>query len=167
MMDGLLTYKIGNECVITLQPSTGYVSVVCPWHNELNGAHYWSRRGPADLKSFLAQLDRHYTVGKLFGSNQTTEFDLEGTVNGIKKWIIEERRNGGLDSERARECFDAAEVAETEDCLLRDSAFHGIDDFHTFLMYRDKHCVGWWWDNCWGAFVAQLKAELAADLVPA
>lgn len=157
-MDGLEVYKIGAECVITIQPSTGYVSVACSWHDELNGCHYWPHRGKESLKEFLVDLNRSYAVGKLFGRNSTEEFDCEGTKADLRAWIIAERRSRDLTAEQAREHWDTVDGIERDEDI---NQLHGIDDVHLFAKYRDKPCVAWFWDEVWAAFVATLRTEIA------
>lgn len=149
-------YKIGSEAVITLHPNTGYVSVACPWHEELNGCHYWNHRGDESLHSFLLGLDRSYAMGKLFARRSLEEYDDDATKARLKRHIIECRRCGDMDSGAARDLWDAVEAS---DCAHDIANLSGIDCPYEFITYKDKHCVAWFWDQVWGSFIHHLRLE--------
>jgi len=156
-MSGCEVYRIGAEAVITLQPSTGYVSVSCPWHDELNGCHYWRHRGEGvSLVSFLFGLDRHYAMKKLFNQKDLQEFDLEETVDGLKRMIIDQRRSDSWPADVAREIWDDVVNCETPDDVARLSDPYG-NCYYEDLRYKDKDCVAWFWDVVWASFIAHLK----------
>jgi hypothetical protein len=154
-MTGLEVYKIGREAIITLQPSTGYVSVSCPWHGELNGCHWWNARGDESFHDFLVSLNRDYAMDKLF--RDLKEFDLEETINNIKHSIIRNRRNGDWPRDVARDLWDDLVSCETIDDIARLSDPYG-NCYYEDIRYKYKHCVDWFWDNIWAAFIDHLKS---------
>lgn len=158
-MTDVEVYKVGAECVITLQPSTGFVSVQSSWHPELNGCHYWSARGSEDLKTFLVGLHRDYTVGKLFKGNALEEFDLEKSQDSARKDVIELRRDRAIDAEQARDLWNDIDNCETIDDIARLS----IDEAWRNIQMNEKPCVAWFWDDVWAAFIAHLRTELAGS----
>ncbi|MBA3686786.1 MAG: hypothetical protein H0W72_16300 [Planctomycetes bacterium] len=161
VMDNVEVYRVGNEAVITLQPSTGYVSVVCAWHDELNGAHYWAHLGPGSLRGFLLVLNRSYVVDKLFGRKSTEEFDQDATVQALRAAIIEQRREaresvrGGMTAQEARDLWDEVDNVERADDVAN---LRGIDEPWYYIRTRDKACVAWFWNSVWASFIAHLRS---------
>ena len=155
LMTGLEVYRIGREAIITLQPSTGYVSVSCIWHNELSGCHYWNARGEKSLHGFLCCLDRHYAMGKLFNRLELEEYDEAVTKADLRRLIIENRRLGYWTQEKAREIWDHVEAADCEHDIAN---LDGIDCPYEHIRHKQKRCADWFWDDVWSAFVAHLRA---------
>src|ERR1700676_3747316 len=69
-----------------------------------NYAYQWRSIGNATLKEFLSDLDFSYFMRKT--RNGYLRFDLDATIDGIKRYIIEQRRYGGLTSEEARSAWN-------------------------------------------------------------
>lgn len=161
-MTGLEVYKIGREAIITLQPSTGYVAVSCPWHEELNGCHWWNARGSESLHSFLIGLDRHYTIGKLFNRRSLEEYDEAATKADLRRMIIDYRRDGFWDRDASRDLWDQVDAAETADDIAR---IDGIDCPYEHIRYKPKSCADWFWNHVWAAFIAHLRAGLANSVL--
>jgi len=162
LMDGCDIYRIGKEAIITLQPASGYIAVACPWHDELNGCHWWAHRGDRSLADFLLTLNRSYVVGKLFNCEQVEEFDREQTVSDIKRWIIERRRSGDLTAQKARDAWDEACGIETVDDVGR---MREIEYAWEFIHMRPKDCVAWFWNTVWASLMAHLR-EQGAKVAP-
>lgn len=156
-MTGLEVYKIGSEAIITLQPATGYVAVSCPWHDELNGCHWWGARGPLSLQEFLIGLDRDYTLGKLFAHRSLEEYDEDATKAGLREVIMRGRRDGEWSKDDARELWDQVEQAEISGDIAR---IQGMECPYEYIRNRPKNCAGWFWDNVWAAFTDHLRASL-------
>lgn len=69
---------------------------------------FWGRRqrGTLDVREFLAGIDAHYAAGKL---GVLREEDCPAaTLRGVKEQILQERREGDLSAEEAREQWDCA-----------------------------------------------------------
>jgi hypothetical protein len=161
-MTGLEVYKIGREAIITLQPSTGYIAVSCPWHEELNGCHWWNSRGPESMHRFLVDLNRHYTMGKLFNRRALEEYDEEATKAELRRLIIDYRRDGTWNSEEARALWDQVEYAESADDIARIT---GLDCPYENIRYKQKSCADWFWNDVWSAFITHIRTNcLAADI---
>jgi len=161
-MTDLEVYKIGLEAIITLQPSTGYVSVSCPHHDELNGCHWWSARGDESLHTFLCSLNRSYAMDKLFCPNALNEFDLESSVASLKRDTIERRRAGELTSEEARDLWDQADCCENAENIADISDGHG-NAYWEHIRYSPKPCAIWFWDSVWSAFIDHLRSIQGAQ----
>lgn len=157
-MEGLEVYKIGREAIITLQPSTGYVSVSCPWHDELNGCHWWNARGKESLHEFLIGLQRYYAMGKLFSRRALEEYDEEQTVRSIKEDIIRMRRDGDYTEEQARDLWDELEACETGEDVANLTDCHG-NRWYESIKTKPKSCADWFWNEVWAAFIAHLKGS--------
>jgi hypothetical protein len=162
--EGLKAYQVGREAIITIQPATGYVAVSCPWHAELNGCHWWSHRGDQSLRDFLMKINRDYTIGKLFGQNDTKEFDQERTAAELKRWIIEARREAracprrGLTDSAARDHWSEVEGIETEEEV---AALTWLEEPWSYIVRRPKPCIDWFWNEVWASFIAHLRTEPA------
>jgi hypothetical protein len=158
IMTGLETYKIGREAIITLQPSTGYVAVSCPWHDELNGCYWWNARGSKSLHEFLIGIDRHYTMGKLFMRSSLEEYDEDRTKKAIREYVLTARKDGDFTKYQARDLWDEIALADSDHDI---ATLEGIECPYDFIHTKPKHCVMWFWDNVWAAFVAHLQLNLS------
>lgn len=154
MMSGLETYQIGKEAIITLQPSTGYVSVSCPWHEELNGCHWWTSRGEDSLHDFLIDSHRDYTMNKLFDHHSLVEYDEDQTKDSLREYVIQLRKDGILTKDGARKIWNDIEWAGSMDEI---ASLEGIDCCYEFIHYKYKWCVSWFWDEIWASFIDHLK----------
>ena len=137
---------------------TGMVSVSCPHHHELNGMHYWTHHGRKSLWQFIAEQaqDRSYVIGKLFGSNELKEFDVDETLNDIHRHIIEQRRRDGMTKEVAHELWHDAENCESPD----DFARLDINEAYDFIRYEYKPCIDWFWTQVWCKFIDFAKTKV-------
>lgn len=155
-MSGLEVYKIGKEAIITLQPSTGYISVSCPWHDELNGCHWWNSRGDLSLHQFLIGLNREYAMGKLFAHRSLEEYDEEKTIEILREHVLSDRRNGGISKSQAREIMNEIASCECEDDVAR---IEGFDCAYEYIKSKPKQCALWFWDHVWESFIDHLKGN--------
>lgn len=156
-MNGMEIYRIGSEAIITLQPSTGYVAVSCPHHNELNGCYWWNARGKDSLHKFLLEIDQHYTLGKLFAHGSLEEYDEDRTKKEIRQYVLTSRRDGELTNNQARDLWDEIDIADSDHDIATIS---GIECPYDFIRTKPKYCAGWFWDNVWKSFTDHLRDSL-------
>lgn len=154
VVSGLETYQIGKEANITLQPSTGYVSVSCPWHSELNGCHWWTAIGNRTLHEFLMELDRGYVMTKLFDGRSLEEYDEDRTKQAISDYVIQLRKDGSITKSKARHIWNEITWADSADDIAR---LEGIDCPYEFIHYKPKRCVAYFWDEIWASFIEFLR----------
>jgi len=143
------------SCELTVQSSFGTVG------------HYWSHMGSPAHRFF--DLDqKSYFLGKLFG-DKTYEFDAKNTVRQLKKMLINDRREREVDSDLAREIWEA----------LGD-----LDEFDNLEVFYDRYTeypelMDWttpgdipscqqitsqaegFWKQLWPEFVQAMKDEAA------
>jgi hypothetical protein len=137
----------------------GYFSTVSDYGNYV---YFWGSAGVC-FRSFLAQLDASYLLGKL---SPKMEYDAPGTLKEIKSHILSERKFGWMDREKARKEWDL--LAEHND--LRDP-----EDFSSWV--RDTEFSDAWEMGCerhapqasafaervWPIFAVALRAEVNAE----
>jgi hypothetical protein len=162
----LLTYSIQNEYEwgrVIIDQSRNMI--MC--YTGLGSYCYsWSHPGKLFLE-FLAQLDFHYTLGKMLGTKHE-EFQKDKTVVNMKRHIISYRQDDCLTADQAREMWDN---------LLEANEEESEDTF--FLIIRDgtfsEHCDDWWdfgvhdysqesyefWRLIWKPLMEYLKLEIA------
>jgi hypothetical protein len=99
----------GEGWVIAFVDSTGCFSALSDWGDV---AYRWSAQGwgPGDFREFLLRADDYYLTSK-FGRGRK-EYDPEGTLDGVKSYIIEARRDGYKTKEEAREEWDRLDTYE-------------------------------------------------------
>ena len=154
LMAGLETYQIGREAIITLQPSTGYIAVSCPHHDELNGCHWWTHRGSLSLHEFLLGLDRDYVLMKLFAYGSLDEYDEDATKAAFREDVMRHRRSGDLDKDAARHIWNQIDDADGPEDIAR---VEGVEEPYDFIRNRPKVCADWFWDHVWSAFIKHIK----------
>lgn len=142
--------------ILVLDEDTGFVSIQSDYGN---WDFIWppACHGRRSLKHFLCEADYPYLAGKFFHGRGEEEFDFHGTVDKIKRDIIDARRGGEVGNENAREVYD--EVDEMEEC--------GEDTFYA-NMSRDLSIV--LGDEPWHSFVHRKKPEylwLVHGILPA
>lgn len=140
-------------CELTIQSSFG------------NVGHFWSHMGsPACV--FLSQTDKHYTLGKLFGTNAYV-FDAQGTERELRRMLLEERRRGNFDKETARDRYDALKDLGMFDILERFC--DAYCEYECLLEWRtvgdipftnelNPQAVGLW-EQLWPEFIQALNEE--------
>lgn len=69
-----------------------------------NYAYQWRSIGDCTLKAFLSDLDFSYFMSKT--RREYLRFDADASIDGIKRHIIENRRDGSLTCEEARDAWD-------------------------------------------------------------
>ena len=81
-------------------------------------AYSWSHPGES-FKKFLIGLERDYEY--LLGKVSNTEFDFEESIKNWKEMIIEYRRDGSLDKEAARDCWQV--IADCESYGVEEEGY--------------------------------------------
>ena len=141
-----------------------------------NWANSWGHCGES-FKSFLASLDFGYLFNKLMGTS-IRQFDGEGSVEAIKRLILECRRGKRycrVSKDEAREAWDALEDNESEAehslngfvRVLRDISDERIgDDLQAKFAEPWNHSVDkdnpqavGFWEYIWPEFKALLEKE--------
>lgn len=160
-------YKIRNkytwaDITIDANGNTGRIQIASDYGSWQN---YWGSCGKS-FKEFLLHLDKHYVAGK-FGADRW--FDSEKTIKAFKQCIIENRRNGYLDFETAREAYDEAE--SLNDYTQETEFYRELDDKSEIMRLYD-HCPDLsygiesgfenFWNKVWPIFINTLESELAS-----
>ncbi|WP_339118922.1 hypothetical protein [Halomonas sp. BMC6] len=151
-----------------------------PW------SHTWTHVGDGSFIDFLGKLNFDYAMNKLLGCDDLYVFDAEQTINGIRKTVLERRRENELTAEQAREYWDelanidATTEREFFDSLNDISWYGGRGDFVslTSALYDDdisqmpiltspKGNTLYFWENLWPIVLVELRKvfdakELAA-----
>lgn len=162
-------YKIhkGYEWAhIFLDEGTGTFAAVTSFGNF---AHIWRHHGCDSLKQFLVSLDADYFFSKT-APNRGQVFSPEKTIQGIKHWILDTRRQGDvfLTKEVARDAWNALEILEPssdQDTFFRDLTDHldimeaiGSDYWEFGTNEMDSQCRAFW-DKLWPEFCAQISQK--------
>jgi hypothetical protein len=83
-----------------------------------NWSYICTHRGTSSVPEFLADLDSFYMGKKMLGSHFTNHSD-ELTIKSIREFILESRKNGGMDKERAIEEWEIVGYYADGDCDYR------------------------------------------------
>jgi hypothetical protein len=68
-------------------------------------SHFWNSIGERSFRKFLASLDAGYFFGKCMGRGYDV-YDPQKTEQWVRELVIERRRDGDLNKEEARDCWD-------------------------------------------------------------
>lgn len=147
--------------------------------------HAWNSCA-VPFKQFLTGAEFDYVFTKFMGTKLDC-FDGDASAREVRKWIVEDRRSGGMSKAEAREAWDAFED-------VRSMAEYSEHDFGTAMMdvarsLGDRHPMhdnfadpcGWprctrydyqaagFWKRLWPLFCDALRQEAAAktELQPA
>ena len=135
-------------------------------------AYCWCSIGTATLKEFLRDLDFDYFMGKTRGLERE-RFDFGKTIDGMKAFIADQRRQAALTKEEARDAWSDIESIENRQSvdLFVDDVYqsrpigeaYGHDFDGVIVNSRDPQCVGFW-EVIWPEFLKQIAApvEVAA-----
>ncbi|MBJ9658822.1 hypothetical protein I5588_30335 [Burkholderia multivorans] len=131
-----------------------------------NYAYSWGNMG-APIKQFLAHIGRDYLLDKLAGLSRF-EFDFDASVAAVKREILQQRRDGSLDRDEAREAWNDIPADNQGKDLFIHELFRidslGEEPWH-FVEDRERPCLAGFWTHVWVPFAQHLHAELAADVV--
>ncbi len=144
-------------------------------------ANTWTACG-SPFKRFLMKADFDYVFTKFMGTDLEV-WDGEGSVKNLRRKLIEARQIGDLRREDARAFWDEIEGSESElessqrdffECCYRmrsDLCIDAVDDilsepWELTTTQHDHQAVGFW-RELWPEFTQALRAEVAADALPA
>ena len=137
-------------------------------------AYCWTHRGSQTLKQFLRGLDFSYFMEKTRPGYR--RFDPDATIEGIKRFIIEQRRTS-ISREEARSAWNALPGV---DANTADNVFHEFCSSHALMDVYGGDYYGiarecpdgdsrGFWKVIWPEFIAALsKAEghIGQELAP-
>jgi hypothetical protein len=114
----------GGWAIFYVDDNHGICSAVTDWGDY---AHRWPLDGmrtkengeDETLTEFLTRIDYGYAFTKFIGDRK--KFDLDATKLQIKRDILYLRREGNLDSEEARQCWD--EISDYNEDGISTDAF--------------------------------------------
>jgi len=155
--------KRGSWADITIDVTgdhSGRISISSDYGNYAN---YWGACG-SGFKQFLIDLNIDYAADKFRADRW---FDLDCTLNGYKRRVIECRREGTLTTESAREIWD--EIEELED-VSNESEFTATMWNQRKLMHFFDGCPDIdygitpqfrrFWETVWPVFINELEEEM-------
>ena len=130
-----------------------------------NYAYQWRSIGGATLKEFLSDLNFSYFMGK--ARSGYLRFDGEATIEGIKRTIVEQRREDCLTRKEARAAWEdlsSIEGVDSADSFLNEF-FSSIPLMH---VYGGDYCdvarerpdgdSRGFWREIWPEFLKQIVA---------
>jgi hypothetical protein len=179
--DTATVYKIRIDgrsawAVITIRqwPKGGSIDIQSDYGNYSNS---WCSIGERDFREFLLDLEFSYFMGKVRGHDYL-RFSLEKTIAEVKADINEQRRDGEITKEKARECWDILEESEQErdsedifyrrvmDADIEGAVYDGDMSAFPRALEPDPQCQGFW-DVIWPVACDVWKKELEAELAVA
>ena len=143
--------------------SDGMISICSDYGN----FGYWFGAPAMEIRRFLVQADPGpggYIAIKL--SDGERAYDCEATLLEVKKYILDHRRSGDWDHERAR---DEWELLRQNSWLGHRDEFHNwyletkIDCAHEFFQDMLPGKVQGFMEHAWPVFVKAMKTEIAAE----
>lgn len=153
-------YRIRNNhewANIIVDERSGTFSAVSSYGNF---AYIWTHIGRSTLKEFLVGLDYCYFFGKT-AATRGYVFSPEKTTEDLKRYIIEQRRDGSISKAKARSAWDDLERVEGRN---ESDYFHELSDARDLMdvlgwdyydiarQEKDPQCLGFWSD-IWPEFV--------------
>ena len=128
----------------TLVHELGIVHAQTDWGDY---CYRWGCIGSDTLEEFLIGLDRYYIGSKFCGKPK--ELDEDAIKKEIKKDIVKLRREGTLDSDIARECYNACADMDLDCsvdayfCTFPSSILDHIYDGDYMAYPNHKKYTGW------------------------
>lgn len=161
----------GEWAFIYLDEKTG---VFTSYSSFGNYAYCWSHIGNDTLKEFLRDLEFDYFMNKTFGP-ETKIFDFNATIDGMKEYICDARRQGVITKTMARDAW--SEIEELEDKQSVDLFVNDVyesraiyraygHDFESVIRMRpNPQCKGFW-EIIWPEFLKMIAPAEAPPLAP-
>lgn len=126
--------------------------------------YYWGACG-SSFKQFLTELNMEYVAGK-FGEGR--HFDIAATIKLNKRLVLEHRKDESISAIQARGMFtelnELGNYYDTEKEFYND--WYNKEELPKFFEEFPDTVSGVsprfviFWDNCWAAFIEELKKEL-------
>ena len=110
------------------EPGKGKITFECfgkSW------SYYWGGMGSKGISEFFLSCNVAYLVNCLWDhSLPTSEPDFDGLTVSVKEYVIEQRREGLIDSSSARELYDIEDWSEyaPEHCYAEWNCPNGLDN---------------------------------------
>ncbi len=139
--------------------SDGCISVVSDYGN----FGYWFGAPGCEFRQFLTQCDDDYLMNKFSAGKR--EVDGDQTREAVKETILSARRRGSMDKARAGEEWDLMKETDFWDEYSR-FRWHEetqISDAFEDIRTRYPSQVFHFMKKMWPLFIAELKAEIAAE----
>lgn len=153
---------------IFLMDSTGMFSCVTDYGNY---AFKWTHHGMKDFREFFIDRSFDYHVKKLFSeTGGSKEFRPEETVERIKEYILEHRRDGYYTEEQARKEWDLVESVDWDVGEISKHEWYeqtSIQDGYEYFTYDYPARVKALRDKLFPRFSEMMKLELEKEKVTA
>lgn len=146
--------------LILIDERTGYVTIEGGYGTF---SYRWPSvaRGPESLHSFLYDLNFDYFMGKA-AKQPYRVADLDKTVAGLRRQLIEDRRRLDIDRREARDLWQALEDADHDGAdqfvraLYDDAHWSARLDYSDPLVMVDDPGVRRFWAEVWKPFAEQV-----------
>jgi hypothetical protein len=161
--------RIGGWGVVVIDEKSGLFMA----HTDFGTySTHWTAPGDKGLRHFLGKIDFDYAMNRL-AANHGEVFDADLAVRNLRKQIIENRRNGEIDTKTARFAWAAIDEMEGDYLDRQENLFYdrivrsrfildaiGHDDWHHAINGRAKcpSCIGFW-NNIYIPFVASYMPD--------
>jgi len=144
---------------ITYHDTKGFLTITSSYGN---WSFIWSSMGEGTtLREFIMRAGDDYLANKMWGKDQEY-FDEDEAVNDIKRSIIEDRRMGYIDSDKARFLWrEAEDLGEDYEGASRDLFMSAFSD--------NRHLCEWkteWWETNWGMRPKPNFMTLRNEIIP-
>lgn len=170
-------YTIRNErgswlATIFLDDQVGEICVQSEYGSYSYG-WYKSSRGTETLKEFLVTTDKDYIQNKFGYDGKGCHFYSDKTVDRIKEEIFRYRRNGEINKEEARDCYQEVNDMDS-DCQTSSELYSVLVEWApntmSLIYSNNPFDVPWvtgthpqliaFIDRVWPLFITQIKEEL-------
>lgn len=158
--EAVLENHRGEWAYIYIDDETG---IFCAYSSFGIYAHQWCAIGTSSMKKFVAGLDFGYFMGKT--RPDYMKFSFEASVENVKNYICEHRRNGNCSKDEARDAWEdisAFEPTESANVFLNEahltdsvSFIYGYDLYDICVEKPDSDSRGFW-NIIWPEFLKQI-----------
>lgn len=137
-----------------------------------NYSYFWNSIGKRTFKEFLLGLNPGYFFGKCMGKEYDV-YDPEKTERWVKELVIERRKDGDLNKEEARDCWneiqfidfgsaDAYYYSASDRTSLWEMCFG--EDYHSLPHATKPHPQAEaFWEVIWPVACAEWRQELTQE----
>jgi hypothetical protein len=127
-------------------------------------AYRWSSFGD-DIRTFLMQCNESYLIDK-FTLGEPRISKGEKSIQRIKESILDERRQGDLSKEKARDLYDAVPEYLDDGFRLTDIADGDLvdwivsGDYEMLVCEKEYGQVKAFFEGCWPDILKQMKESM-------